>query len=139
MGQDTFLYTVPQWFTFASVIAIGYGWVEKKRVFSFIGVGLLLALGCFALFAVLNGYFAYNSFLSPEEIIEGGVEGEVVEDMPLIGRILPAYWLFLVSGILSIPSFFLELKKNKYGKTLIIITALVALSGFFIIVSALKM
>ncbi|MBN1819238.1 MAG: hypothetical protein JXR31_06585 [Prolixibacteraceae bacterium] len=138
MSQDTFLYTTPQWFIFASIIALVYGWVEKKRIFTFIGLALFILLGIYSLYAIIQGYFVFSKYLTPEEIIGYELEEDVVEEIPLAGKLLPAYWLFILTGILGIPGILLEWKKKKQVRILIIIAGLIALSGFFIIVSALK-
>ena len=137
MDQNTFLYTMPQWFIFASVIALAYGWVEKKRIFTMIGFGILIALGIFAAYAIAKGYFVYHNFLSPEEIMSEEMNGEVLEEMPLEGRILPAYWLFITSGVAAIPGLLLTLKKKKHATTMMYVAGLIALGGFFIIVGAI--
>ncbi len=138
MSQNTFLYIVPQWFIFASVIALAYGWVEKKRGFRMIGFGLLIALGLYAVYAIAEGYFVYYDFLTPEEIIASEMEEEFIEEMPLEGRILPAYWLFIASAITAIPGFVLEWNNKKQAKIFIFVSGLIALGGFFIIVGALR-
>jgi hypothetical protein len=51
---------------------------------------------------------------------------------------LPAYFAFLISGLLAVPSFILEWKNKKGKNLMIILTALAGLMGFFIIVGALK-
>ncbi|NQU88697.1 MAG: hypothetical protein HQ541_23385 [Mariniphaga sp.] len=138
MDQNTFLYTIPQWFIFASVVALAYGWIEKKKMFNYIGLAILVILGLYALYAIVQGYFIFHNYLSPEEFVNNEFEDEIIEEMPLVGKILPAYWLFMASGLLAIPGLFLEWKKKKHSRTFMIIAALVALSGFFMIVTALK-
>jgi len=138
MSQNTFLYIVPQWFIFASVIALAYGWVEKKRGLRMIGFGLLIALGLYAIYAIAEGYFVFHNFLTPEEIIASEMEEEFIEEMPIEGRILPAYWLFIASAITAIPGFALEWKNKKQARIFIFISELIALGGFFIIVGALR-
>jgi hypothetical protein len=138
MSQNTFLYIIPQWFIFASVIAFAYGWVEQKKSFRLIGFGLLIALGFYAVFAIAEGYFVFRNFLTPEEIIAQEMEEEILEEMPLEGRILPAYWLFIASACSAIPGFFLEWKNIKKAKIFIFLSGLIALGGFFIIVGALR-
>ena len=139
MEQYTFLYTLPQWFIFAGVIAFGYGWVEKKRPFSIIGIFIFIALGIFALYLIAQDYFVFHNYLTPDEIIDLEFDDQIIEEMPITGKILPAYWMFVVSGAFAIPALILEWKRKKLSRTIMIISGLIALSGFFIIVSALRM
>jgi hypothetical protein len=138
MNQDTFLYTIPQWIIFAAIISIVYGWVEKKKTFTLIGIGLGVILGIFAAYAIASGYFVFSQFLSPDEILSEELEEDVVRELPIQAKILPAYWMFVVSGILSIPAFIMELKSKKAARWLMVAFCLIALGGFFIIVGAVK-
>jgi len=138
METNVFLYTAPQWIIFAALISLAYGWIEKKKVFNLLGLGILIVLGLFAVYAIIQGYFVFNKFLTPEEIIMEELEEEYVEEIPMQARLLPAYWLFIVSGIFSIPGIFLVWKKKKYARAVTVISAVIALGGFFIIVGALR-
>lgn len=138
MNQDTFLYTLPQWFIFASLIVIAYGWVEDKKVFRIIGsVGFIL-LGIFALYAISSGYFLSSEFLTPEEIISEELEELFIEDIPFLAQIFPAYLSFLVSAVLAFPAIYFDWKNKKPTRLFIILAGLVSLFGFFIIVGALR-
>lgn len=138
MNQDTILYTIPQWFVFAGIIASVYGWVEHKKTFRLLGPVIFFLLGIFSLYSLLNGSFSASEFLTPEEIISEEMEEELMEDIPFVAQLMPAYFAFLFSGLLAIPAFLLEWK-NRKGKTLLIIlTALTGMLGFFIIVGALR-
>lgn len=138
MSQDTLLYTLPQWFVFAGIIASVYGWAEHKKTFRLLGPVIFFLLGIFALWSILNGSFSAREFLTPEEMIDEAMEEETMEDIPFVAQLLPAYFAFLVSGLLAIPTFFLEWKNGKGKNLLIILTALAGLLGFFIIVGALR-
>ena len=138
MNQDTILYTIPQWFVFAGIIASVYGWVEHKKTFRLLGPAIFLLLGIFSLYSILNGSFSASEFLTPNEIINEEMEEETMEDLPFVAQLLPAYFAFLFSGLLAIPTFFLEWKNRKVKSLLIILTALAGLLGFFIIVGALR-
>ncbi len=138
MNQNVFLYTLPQWFVFSSLLVIVYGWVEKKKPFKIIGIIILIALAIYALYAISQGYFDSYKYLTPEEIVNEEIEGELIEEIPFEGMILPAYWSFIVSGILAIPALFFEIKNKKTARIFIILAGLVSLLGFFIIIDALK-
>jgi hypothetical protein len=138
MNQDTILYTIPQWFVFAGIIASVYGWVEHKKTFRLLGPVIFFLLGIFSLYSIQNGSFSVSEFLTPNEIINEEMEEEMMEDVPFVAQLLPAYFAFLFSGLLAIPAFFLEWKNRKGKNLLIILTALAGLMGFFIIVGALR-
>jgi hypothetical protein len=138
MNQDIFLYTLPQWFVFAGIIASVYGWAEHKKFFRMLGPVIFVLLAVYAAYAISKGYFSSNEFLTPQEIISKEMKEEVFEEMPFQARLLPAYLIFIASGILGIPAFFLEWKERKGRNLLVILTALAGLMGFFIIVGALR-
>jgi hypothetical protein len=138
MGNNVFLYTLPQWFIFSSLLVIVYGWVEKKKPFRIIGLLIMIALGIFAVYAISKGYFLSSQFLTPEEIINEEIDGELIDEIPFEGMLLPAYWSFVLSGVLAIPAVFLDWKDKKPNRLLMVIAGLVSLFGFFIIVGALK-
>ncbi len=138
MNQDTLLYTLPQWFVFAGIIASVYGWVEHKKTFRLLGPVIFFLLGIFSLYSILNGSFSSSEFLTPAEIINEEMEEEAMEDIPFVAQLLPAYFAFLFSGILAVPTFILEWKDRKGKNLLVILTALAGLMGFFIIVGALR-
>jgi hypothetical protein len=138
MEQDILLYTLPQWFIFAGVIASIYGWVEHKKVFRMLGPVIFFLLGLFSLYSIATGSFLAHNFLTPEEIINEEMEEEIMEELPFIAQIFPAYIAFLVSGALAVPAFILEWKDRKGKSLLIVLTAIAGLLGFFIIVGALK-
>lgn len=138
MNHDVILYTIPQWFIFSSFLGIVYGWVEKKKPFRIVGLLVLVALGIFSVYAISKGYFLSSQFLTPEEIINEELNGELIEEIPFEGMLLPAYWSFIVSGILAVPAAYLDWKGKKINRLLMVIAGLVSLFGLFIIVSALK-
>lgn len=138
MNQDIILYTLPQWFVFAGIIASVYGWVEKKKMFRMIGPLIFLLLGLYAGFAISSGYFSAYDYLTPAEIMNEELEEETFEELPIQAKILPAYWIFIVSGIVAIPAFIFEWKEKKLRNLFMILTGLTALFGFFIIVGEIR-
>lgn len=138
MNQDTFLYTLPQWFIFSAVIVIAYGWVEQKKVFRIIGSVVLILLGVFAVYAISAGYFAAGRFLTPDEMVSQQMDEELTGEIPFQARLLPAYLSFIVSGILALPAIYFDWKDKKPTRLFIILAGLVSLFGFFIIAGALK-
>lgn len=138
MNDSVFLYTLPQWFIFSSLLVIVYGWVEKKKPFIIIGLIIFIALAIYSIYAISQGYFDSYNYLTPEEIVNEEMEGELIEEIPFEGLILPAYWSFIVSGILAVPALFLEIRNKKTARVFIVLTGLVSLLGFFIIIDALK-
>ncbi|WP_372949320.1 hypothetical protein [Mariniphaga sp.] len=138
MNQDTLLYTLPQWFVFAGIIASIYGWVEHKKTFRLLGPVIFFLLGIFSLYSILNGSFSSSEFLTPAEIISEEMEEETMEDIPFVAQLLPAYFAFLFSGLLAVPTFILEWKEKKGKNLMVILTALAGVMGFFIIVGALR-
>jgi len=138
MNQDTFLYTLPQWFIFSAVVVIAYGWVEQKKVFRIIGSVVLILLGVFAVYAISAGYFAAGRFLTPDEMVSQQMEEELTGGIPFQAKLLPAYFSFIVSGILALPAIYFDWKEKKPTRLFIILAGLVSLFGFFIIVGALK-
>jgi len=139
MNQYTFLYTLPQWFIFSAIIIITYGWVEQKKPFRIIGLVIFILLGLFAVYAVVEGYFSGNEFLTPNEIISEELEEELIEEIPFQTQLLPAYWSFMVSAVLAIPAIYFDWKNKKPTHLFIVLAGLVSLFGFFIIVGALRM
>ena len=139
MNQDTFIYTLPQWFIFASIFVTVYGWIEHKKNFRLIGAGILIMLSIFAGWAIIKGYFSANHFLTPEELFSEETGDELTEEMPFHAQLLPAYLSFIVSGVLSVPAIYFDWKDKKPTRLFYILAGLVALLGFFIIVEALKM
>ncbi len=136
--SDTFLYTVPQWFVFAAIIGMVYGWIEDKKVFRLIGAFVLVALGIFSLFVLMGDYFAAGKYLTPEEIVSEELAEEVTEEIPFITKLFPAYISFLLSALLVIPAIFLDIKNRKSYRIFLIISSFTALGGFFVIVGVLK-
>lgn len=136
--NQVFLYTFPQWIVFAGLFMVIYGWVENKKTFRLIGIAIFIALGIFAAVVIFGDYLAAGKFLSPEEIVAEEIDGEILNEVPLEAKLLPAYWSFLLSSIVAIPAFLLDLKERKFAKLTTVIMGLVALLGFFIIVGALR-
>jgi len=137
--SQVFLYTFPQWIVFAALFVVIYGWVEQKKVFRLTGEAIFIMLGVFALIVIFGDYLAAGKFLTLDEIAAEELNGEILNEVPIEARLLPAYWSFLAAGILAIPTFLLEWKNHKRTNVLIVVTSLVALLGFFIVVSALRM
>jgi len=139
MNQDIFIYTIPQWFVFAALIIIAYGWVEKKKNFRLMGTAIFILLGIFAVYSIYAGYFAANEFLTPDEIMDEELEEENLTEIPFHVRLLPAYWSFVLSGFLAIPALYFDWKEKRPKRLFLILAVLAALFGFFIIVGELKM
>ncbi len=138
MNQDTILYTLPQWFVFAAFIAGVYGWVEKKKIFRLMGIAIMFMLGIFSVYAITSGYFSASEFLTPEEIMNEELEEDAFTEIPFQAKLLPAYWIFIFSAILSIPAFYFELKNKKLRNLFLILMGLLSLLGFFIIVGTIQ-
>ncbi len=138
MEHDIFLYTLPQWLVFVGVIASVYGWVEKKKAFRMVGPVLFFLLGLFSLWVILKGYFSAFALLTPEEVVTEQMEEIIYEDIPFAARLFPAYILFIISGIIAVPSLILEWMNRRRKGILMIVTSLIGLMGFFIIVGALR-
>jgi len=136
--SQVFLYTFPQWIVFAALFVVIYGWVEHKKAFRLTGEALFILLGIFAVVVILGDYLAAGNYLTPEEIAAEELNDEILNEAPIEAQLLPAYWAFLVAGILAIPSLLLEWKNHKRANLLVVVTALVALLGFFIVVGALR-
>lgn len=137
--NDTFLYTLPQWFIFVGIFVVTYGWIEDKKPFRIIGASILVILGIYALFILMGDYFTASKFLTPEEIASEELDNEIIDEIPFQVKLLPAYWSFVVSAFLALPAIFLDLKNNKKFRLFIILAGLTSLFGFFIIVGALRM
>jgi hypothetical protein len=136
--NDTFLYTLPQWFIFAAIFVVVYGWIEHKKAFRIIGTSIFVVLGIYSLFIIAGDYLAASNFLTPDEIANKALIDEKFEDIPFQAKLLPAYISFVVSAILAIPAIFLDFKNKKGYQLFIILTGLVSLFGFFIIVGVLQ-
>jgi hypothetical protein len=139
MNQDTILYTLPQWLVFGAIIGIAYGWVERKKIFRLIGTSFFILLGMFAVYAIYSGYFSASEFLTPEEIMSEELEEDIISEMPFQAKLLPAYWSFIVSGILAIPGIYFDWKSRKPTRLFMILAGLTSMFGFFIIVGELRM
>lgn len=137
--SQVFLYTFPQWIVFAALFMIIYGWVENKKVFRLTGEVLFILLGIFAAVVIFGDYLAAGKYLSPAEIAAEQINDEILNEVPIEARLLPAYLSFLIAGVLAVPASLLTWKQHKRAQLLIVITGLIALLGFFIIVGALKM
>jgi hypothetical protein len=136
--NETFLYTLPQWFIFAAVFVAVYGWMEDKKAFRIIGAAILILLGVFSLYVIYGGYLAAGKFLTPSEIATEELEDGVMGEIPFQAKLLPAYLSFILSAILAIPAIVLDFKNKKSYLWFILSAALVSLFGFFIIVGILK-
>ncbi|KAF0239529.1 MAG: hypothetical protein FD181_117 [Prolixibacteraceae bacterium] len=136
--NGTFLYTLPQWFVFAAIFVTVYGWVERKKPFRIIGMSIFFALGIFSLFVIFGDYLAAGKYLTAEEIASQQIYGDTEEEMPFIGKLLPAYLSFIISAILAIPAIFLDIRNKKSYQWFSVITGLISLLGFFIIVGVIR-
>ncbi len=136
--SQVFLYTFPQWVVFAGIFMIVYGWVEDKKAFRMIGSAIFVLLGIFAMVVLFGDFLAAGKFLTPEEVVAEEINNEILNEVPMEARLMPAYWSFLLSSVLSIPAFLLDWKEKKYARLFMVLTAITALLGFFIIVGALR-
>jgi hypothetical protein len=136
--NDTFLYTLPQWFIFSAVFVSVYGWVEKKKVFRIIGSSIFVLLGFYAVYVILGDYLAGAEFFTPNEIADKELIDESIEEIPFEAKLLPAYISFVISSIIAIPAVILDLLNKKKYQLFIILAGLVSLFGFFIIVGGLQ-
>ena len=136
--NDTFLYTIPQWFIFAGIFVVTYGWVEDKKPFRLIGASIMILLGVYSLIILSGDYFAAKDFLTPEEIASEELDEIIIDEIPFQAKLFPAYLSFVIASILALPAIFFELKNSKKYRWFIVLSALVSLFGFFIIVGALK-
>ena len=135
---DAFFYTFPQWFVFAALFMVVYGWIENKKTFRLIGISIFILLGVFSLLVVLGDYFAAGNYLTPEEIASEELDDEIINEIPIQAKLLPGYLCFITASVLAIPSLLLDWTNKKYARTLIVLTALIALAGFFIIVGTVR-
>jgi hypothetical protein len=136
--NDTFLYTLPQWFIFAAIFVVVYGWMEDKKVFRVIGASILILLGIFSLFVIFGDSLAAGKFLTPNEIASEELADGVIDEIPFQAKMLPAYISFVLSAVLTIPAIVLDIKNKKGYRWFIISAGLVSLFGFFVIVGILK-
>ncbi len=136
--NDTFLYTLPQWFIFAAVFVAVYGWIEKKKAFRVIGAFILVLLGLYSVFIISGDYLAAAKFLTPGEIADQELSEDTIEEIPFQARLLPAYLSFIASAVLAVPAIILDLKNRKSYTWFILLAGLVALLGFFIVVGVIK-
>ena len=136
--SDTFLYTLPQWFIFAGIFVVTYGWVEDKKPFRIIGALILFALGIYSLFILFGESFAASKFLTPEEIASEVLDDEIIDEIPFEAKLVPAYWSFVVAAVFTLPAIFLDLKNSKKYRWFIVSAGLIALFGFFVIIGAVR-
>ena len=136
--NDTFLYTLPQWFIFAAIFVVVYGWMEDKKVFRVIGASILILLGIFSLFVIFGDSLAAGKFLTPNEIASEELADGVIDEIPFQAKLLPAYISFVLSAVLTIPAIVLDIKNKKSYRWFFLSAGLVSLFGFFVIVGILK-
>lgn len=136
--NETLLYTLPQWFIFAAIFVVVYGWMEEKKPFRIIGASILILLGIFSLFVIFGDSLAAAKFLTPNEIASEELADGVIDEIPIQAKLLPAYISFVLSAVLTIPAIVLDIKNKKGYRWFIISAGLVSLFGFFVIVGILK-
>jgi hypothetical protein len=134
----TFLYTFPQWFVFAALFMVIYGWVENKKAFRLIGISIFIVLGIFSIIVLLGDYLAAGNYLSPEEIAAEELDDEILNEIPLEAKLLPGYLSFIVASVLAIPALLLDWTEKKRARLFIVLTSVAALLGFFIIVGSIR-
>ena len=135
---EVFLYTFPQWFVFAALFGIIYGWVENKKVFRLVGLAAFIALGLFSLYVLLGDYLAPGQFLTPEEIMHEELNDEIINEAPIEAQLLPAYLSFIGSSVLALAALVLDWMNKKQYRVITVLAGLVALLGFFIVVGAVR-
>lgn len=136
--NNTFLYTLPQWFILAGIFVITYGWIENKKPFRLIGISILIALGIYSLIILMGDWFAASKYLTPEEIATQELEDDIIAEAPFQAQLVSAYLSFVVGAMVSLAALIFEWKDKKPGRILIIISGLIMLFGFFVIVGAIK-
>ena len=136
--KETLLYTLPQWFIFAAIFVVVYGWMEEKKPFRIIGAVIFILLGLFSLFVIFGGYLAAGKYLTPNEIASEELADGVIDEVPFQVKLLPAYLSFIISAVLAIPAIIFDIKNKKGYRWFIISAGLVSLFGFFIIVGILR-
>ncbi len=136
--NDTLLYTLPQWFIFAAIFVVTYGWVENKKPFRIIGAVIFVLLGVYSLIILSGDYFAATEFLTPEEITSEELDGEIIDELPFHAKLFPAYLSFVLASVLALPAIFFEIKNSNKYRWFIVLSALAALFGFFVIIGAVK-
>ena len=82
--------------------------------------------------------FSASEFLTPEEIMSEELDENIISEIPFEAKLLPAYWSFIVSGILAIPGIYFDWKERKPKRLFMLLSGLVSLFGFFIIVGELR-
>ncbi|QIA08948.1 hypothetical protein [Draconibacterium halophilum] len=135
---EVFLYTFPQWFVFAALFGIVYGWVENKKAFRLIGLTAFIALGFFSLYVILGDYLAPGQFLTPEEVMQEELNDLIINEAPIEAQLLPAYLGFIASSVLAMAALILDWLNKKYYRLFVVLASLVALLGFFIVVGAVR-
>ena len=134
--NDTLVYTLPQWFIFAAIIAVSYGWIEDKKSFRIIGELIFVALGVFSLIILSGNYFAAKDLLSAEEIVSRDLDDEIIDKIPIQAKLFPAYLSFVAAGTLGLLAAFFDIKNNRKYRWVIVLAGLTALYGFFAIIGA---
>lgn len=136
--NDTLLYTLPQWFIFAAVSVIAYGWIENKKPFRIIGAIILFLLGVFSLVVLLGDSFVANEFLTPEEIVREEFDEEIIDEIPFQAKLFPAYLSFVIASVFAFPAIYLDIKNKKKYRWFFIAAGIIVLFGFFVIVGAVR-
>ncbi len=135
-----FLYSIPQWVIFVGLVVIIYGWVEHKKVFGLLGSLFFIVLALFSIFAISSGYFVFNNFLSPDEIISQEMEetGLDIPGLPMQAKLLPIYWGLILAGVLACITFILEWKEKRHIKLFKILLMIFSIGLFFILLAVIK-
>ncbi len=129
------LLIIPQWVIFVSIIAILYGWVEKKKVFGQMGCIGLALLGLFALLSILLGIATPDLYVNETEFPFDEFEPD---ELPKEMHIIPIYWGLVINGIVSLVTIILDWLKKKGLKIMVPISVLVSLALFFMLLEALR-
>ncbi len=129
--------TIPQWAIFAAIAVMVYGWAEHKKAFGIIGSGIFVALGIYAVIAILSGAMVPEEMLDiTDPISEAPVFSP--DEIPLEGRFLPFYWMLVFNGVLALTALIADIFKRRFANPLKIATAAIAIILFFLMMGALK-
>lgn len=129
--------SVPQWAIFVAISAMMYGWLEKKRIFSVIGSGILAALGLYAAFVLWTGLlvpesvFDNSGYLPKEELFSP-------DELPVEGRLLPFYWGLVANGVLALIAMILEIRNRISPNRLKIAIGLISFLLFFAMTAVVR-
>jgi len=118
------LSTISQYALFGGIALILFGWFEKKERLAYLGQGIFIALGIFAIWILSTNTYNYQP----------SGNREIPKEMKVLSFLKLSVWL----AALNIVSLLLGVLKNKYYKTSLFIVILSGLSLFFMIFNLLQ-